>query len=390
VVQNWLPDRAMADRPAALLPDALAPTYDPCQDRFYISPVPDTDPKYCINYEADKWEIFKKDKITSTYSLLDGSKPQFPVEKERKLDASIYAKFALSGSISAATAHLFLIPIDVVKTKIQSRPSEYTGLVQGFKKVIAEEPKSLLDGFGATISGYFVFGTFSFGVTEFMKRYIKELVGPEISAYYPIPILLFSSAVAGAMGGFAVAPFEALRIRSVAVEGYPKSLSGCFQKVVKDGNLPELWEGAPVLVCQELPFITTKFATFNAVTQLVYGLYPSLGDQVSTTLLVSLFSGMFAGVVAALVSQPLDTINIKINSKADKEINTIPKAARALLAEGGPARLYKGALPRAVKSAVNIAVQFFTYDACKTALHVTADELKLFFDVLSGLQLTQQ
>jgi len=80
-------------------------------------------------------------------------------------------------------------------------------------------------------------------------------------------------------------------------------------------------------------------------------------------------------------------MNIKINSKSDDDVNSIPQAFKALMEEGGIPRLYKGILPRAVKSAINIAIQFFMYDFCKRLFHATADELKLFFDVLSGLQL---
>lgn len=75
----------------------------------------------------------------------------------------------------------------------------------------------------------------------------------------------------------------------------------------------------------------------------------------------------------------------------------------------------QGTVPRAFKSAANIAiqvcpnksihapihagvspplplplcvccVQFFLYDFLKRALHVSADDLKLFFDVMSGLE----
>lgn len=41
------------------------------------------------------------------------------MEKERDLDASVFWRFALSGAVCCGTAHAFLVPLDVVKTKMQ-------------------------------------------------------------------------------------------------------------------------------------------------------------------------------------------------------------------------------------------------------------------------------
>lgn len=45
--------------------------------------------------------------------------------------------------------------------------------------------------------------------------------------------------------------------------------------------------------------------------------------------------------------------------------------------EGGAGAFYKGALPRALKSALNIAVQFFLYDSLKRLANVSPDDLKV-------------
>lgn len=43
----------------------------------------------------------------------------------------------------------------------------------------------------------------------------------------------------------------------------------------------------------------------------------------------------------------------------------------------GPGGFYKGAFPRAVKSAINIALQFFLYDSLKRIANVAPDDLKV-------------
>lgn len=36
-----------------LLPNNLVPKYDPCLERFFVSPVEELDPNYCIYFEDE-------------------------------------------------------------------------------------------------------------------------------------------------------------------------------------------------------------------------------------------------------------------------------------------------------------------------------------------------
>lgn len=52
--------------------------------------------------------------------------------------------------------------------------------------------------------------------------------------------------------------------------------------------------------------------------------------------------------------------------------------------DGGASAFYKGSVPRALKSALNIAVQFFLYDALKRIADVAPDDLKVIGCVTSA------
>lgn len=56
--------------------------------------------------------------------------------------------------------------------------------------LVFQGAKAFLLGAGATSVGYLLYGGVSFGLTEFLKRRFVELAGPDLSALYPIPILL--------------------------------------------------------------------------------------------------------------------------------------------------------------------------------------------------------
>jgi Mitochondrial carrier protein len=234
-----------------------------------------------------------------------------------------------------------------------------------------------------------------------------------------------------------VTPFESLRIKTVTSKGFPRTLVGGVQEVVRRGQVRELFDGVPVLLLAEIPYMMAKFAVFDATSKLAFAVYPQATESVTLSLVVSLLSGMVAGVAASFVSQPSDTILVAVSGESSSSSSSsepaaaaagsaaaainaldaaamtagegvlsggsstttastaassssrvdIPAIVREVLREGGLAGFYKGAVPRAIKSAINIALQFFLYDSCKRLAHVGPDDIKVFFDVMSGLEI---
>ena len=85
-----------------------------------------------------------------------------------------YLKGAFAGGLCCAITHGGLVPVDVVKTRIQLQPDVYNeGMVGGFRKIVAEEGVgALATGFGPTAAGYFVQGWFKFGGVEFRGTHV--------------------------------------------------------------------------------------------------------------------------------------------------------------------------------------------------------------------------
>lgn len=75
---------------------------------------------------------------------------RYPVEKEKALDASVFLRFAACGAACGSTAHAFLIPLDVVKTRMQSEPRRYPDVVSAFKTLVEEEVCARARGGGGT------------------------------------------------------------------------------------------------------------------------------------------------------------------------------------------------------------------------------------------------
>ncbi|CAM9974554.1 unnamed protein product, partial [Laminaria digitata] len=191
LLRSWLPPQQLRREVTELLPDNLVPMLDPCLAKFYLSPIDVADPNYCVYFDNAEFQVYPSQKLERYFSFLDGPRARYPVEKERPLDASVFLRFAACGAVCGSTAHAFLVPIDVVKTRMQSEPKKYPDMVSTFSTLVKEEgAKAFLLGAGATTVGYLLYGGISFGLTEFLKRRFVELAGPDLAALYPIPILL--------------------------------------------------------------------------------------------------------------------------------------------------------------------------------------------------------
>lgn len=66
------------------------------------------------------------------------------------------------------------------------------------------------------------------------------------------------------------------------------------------------------------------------------------------------------------------------------ERSSIPETIKSIVDERGPAGLFLGLQSRIVWSGAIISGQFLLYDVCKTALHVSADDLRVFLDVIAS------
>merc|ERR1712159_473054 len=176
-----------------------------------------------------------------------------------------FLKGALAGGICCSITHGGACPIDVVKTRIQLDPVTYNrGLIGGMRQVIATEGGGALwTGVGATAAGYFVQGWFKFGDAE-----------------------LAALSLPGAAGAI----------------------------LAKDGLLNGFYSGFIPILFKQIPYTITKFVVQDAAQEIIYKGLPerdTLGR--GSKLCVSLLSGVIAGVAAAIISHPADTLLSKIN-----------------------------------------------------------------------------
>jgi solute carrier family 25 phosphate transporter 3 len=370
----WGKGSSSSSQLTSLLPAGIGLEYQPALKRYTLAA--DT------NFKKIYPEL-------ATGSSTKPLQPQFgprgrsPIERDMDLSFSTYLRFALSGAICSSSVHLALTPLDVVKTKIQTKPEKYDGIIDTFQKVWKEEgPPSLFNGWAPTVFGYFILGGFIYTLSELSRRFLIKLAGPIAAGTLEVPIILLSSGFTAFWGAFVISPFESVRIRSVSQVNNSSRFMGVVTGMVEDEGIGSLYSAVPLLLLKGIPYTMVKFTVFDLSTEWSYKTFPVAQEDLRLSLLVSLVCGALAGIAAALVSNPADaTISEMKKEKSDMRPM---EAAKKVFDRGGFAGFFKGLQPRMIYYPLVVSWQFLVYDVVRFKLGIGSDDLKLYLDVLGG------
>lgn len=289
-----------------------------------------------------------------------------------KYDAMHYLKGAAAGGICCSITHGALTPVDVVKTRVQLDPTKYTGLVSGFRTIIAEEGAgALTTGLGATCFGYFVQGWFKFGGVEYFKIQAVQSMGEEKAWANKSVIYIGAAACAEFIADIFLCPLEAVRIRQVSDPGFADSLSSGFAKMFKTEGIGGFYQGFAPILAKQIPYTCAKFVVQGTAAD---AMYMSMGKSPAelsgtTNLGISLLSGVIAGVSAAIISHPADTLLSKVNKAGAGGNGPLVQRMSNIAKETGFVNLCTvGLLPRCVMIGTLTAGQFGIYDTVMGAL----------------------
>lgn len=294
-----------------------------------------------------------------------------------KFDSTYYYKSALAGGICCGLTHGAVCPVDVVKTRIQLEPQKYkSGLIGGFRQVIAEEGVAALStGLAATAVGYFIQGWFKFGGVEFFKIKAARALGEKKAWENRTAIYLGAAAGAEFIADIFLCPLEACRIRSVSDPTYGSSLPGVGARLVREeGVLRGFYSGFGPILFKQVPYTMAKFAVQGRCAELMYN---NMGKTPAEcgglmNLGVSLSSGVVAGVVAAIISHPADTLLSKVNKAGAGGDGSIPARMLNITKETGVMKLCTTGLgARCVMIGTLTALQFGIFDTVMSTLGAT-------------------
>jgi len=300
--------------------------------------------------------------------------------QERPLTQGDFGLFALAGAVGCSLTHALVVPIDVVKTRLQTAPGRYAGLREGMTTMYAEEGlSSLFTGAAPTLLGYLWYGITVYPGYELLKRLLEATAGSANAVEFHGPLVVCAGALATTIACVGVCPAETCRIRMVAQPLRYATLGATVRTIAEEDGAATFYAGFRPLLVRQVIFGMVKFFFFDSLAETIYSAAPQLHDDAASRLFVSLLAGLIAGSVSSLVSQPADTILSTMNRGTNKL--GIFDAAKQIYNDRGPGGFYLGAGARCVWSGAVISGQFFFYDLVRSAFHVSADELRLLLDI---------
>lgn len=289
-----------------------------------------------------------------------------------KYDMMYYLKGAASGGICCSLTHAALTPVDVVKTRVQLDPVKYTGLISGMRKIVAEEGAgALTTGLGATAFGYFIQGWFKFGGVEYFKVQAVQAMGEEKAYANKGLIYIASAACAEFIADCFLCPLEAVRIRQVSDPNFADSLASGFAKMYKAEGVGGFYSGFLPILAKQIPYTCAKFVVQGTAADALYNSIGKSPSEVSgsTGLGISLMSGVIAGVAAAIISHPADTLLSKVNKAGAGGDGPLLSRLSNIAKEVGFKNLCTvGLVPRCVMIGTLTAGQFGIYDTVMGAM----------------------
>lgn len=279
-----------------------------------------------------------------------------------------FLKGALAGGICCGVTHGALTPVDVVKTRIQLEPKVFNkGMVSAFRTIVANEGMgALATGFGPTAVGYFVQGWFKFGGVEFFKVQSSKFLGDRDAYKYRVPIYLGAAAAAEFIADIFLCPLEATRIRLVSNPSFAPGLISAMPKIIKtDGFFRGFYSGFGPILFKQIPYTMAKFAVQGTAAEKIYqvtGLKEATASD-SAKLSIALGSGVIAGVAAAIISHPADTLLSLVNKQGAGGNGSITSRLVNLAKEAGLVKLcLTGLGPRCIMIGTLTAGQFALFD----------------------------
>ncbi|KAK6317828.1 hypothetical protein J4Q44_G00111190 [Coregonus suidteri] len=248
-----------------------------------------------------------------------------------------YALCGFGGILSCGITHTAVVPLDLVKCRLQVDPDKYKSIFKGFSITIKEDGmRGLAKGWAPTFIGYSMQGLCKFGFYEVFKITYSDMIGEENTYLWRTSLYLAASASAEFFADIALAPMEACKVRIQTQPGYANNLRQCAPKMFAEEGL---WATVELLYKHVVPKPRAEC---------------SKGEQ----LVVTFTAGYIAGVFCAIVSHPADSVVSVLNKESGS-------TAIGVLKKLGPKGVWKGLVARIIMIGTLTALQWFIYDSVK-------------------------
>ncbi|PKK21119.1 solute carrier family 25 (mitochondrial carrier; phosphate carrier), member 3 [Columba livia] len=273
-----------------------------------------------------------------------------------------YALCGVGGVLSCGLTHTAVVPLDLVKCRMQVDPQKYKSIFNGFSVTINEDGvRGLAKGWAPTFIGYSMQGLCKFGFYEVFKILYGNMLGEENAYLWRTSLYLAASASAEFFADIALAPMEAAKVRIQTQPGYANTLREAVPKMFGEEGIWAFYKGVAPLWMRQIPYTMMKFACFERTVEALYKYVvpkPRSECTKGEQLVVTFVAGYIAGVFCAIVSHPADSVVSVLNKEKGS-------SASQVLMRLGFKGVWKGLFARIIMIGTLTALQWFIYDSVK-------------------------
>ncbi|XP_054487276.2 solute carrier family 25 member 3 [Agelaius phoeniceus] len=273
-----------------------------------------------------------------------------------------YALCGVGGVLSCGLTHTGVVPLDLVKCRMQVDPQKYKSIFNGFSVTIKEDGvRGLAKGWAPTFIGYSMQGLCKFGFYEVFKILYGNMLGEENAYLWRTSLYLAASASAEFFADIALAPMEAAKVRIQTQPGYANTLRQALPKMFAEEGIWAFYKGVAPLWMRQIPYTMMKFACFERTVEALYKYVvpkPRSECTKGEQLVVTFVAGYIAGVFCAIVSHPADSVVSVLNKEKGS-------SASQVLMRLGFKGVWKGLFARIIMIGTLTALQWFIYDSVK-------------------------
>lgn len=272
---------------------------------------------------------------------------------------------AVSGGIAACASHSLSVPLDVIKTRVQTETFDDERTASVAAAIVQREgAMALLSGWEPTFVGYGVQGAIKYGGTDALRR-LAAATGVDGTGILAVACC---AATAELVASAFLTPMEQVRIRSVSREEYRgKSFGEALAIFWDERGFETTAANLPVIYSKMIPYTAVQLASYDALTRT----FSEHGLAAAET---RPLAALLAGILASLASQPGDTLLSNMNKGASASDETgassskTPRDPIAIAIALGPSGLFTGWRQRLLHTGSIVFTQLLAYDFAKDLL----------------------
>lgn len=318
--------------------------------------------------------------------------------KHADLQQNVGMKIVLGGianTIACAITH----PIDTIKVRLQLQslappiattttaastvagsagviPTRYLGFRHGLVTILKEE--GLVNGWYKGVQASLIreasYSSLRFGLYDVVKEIYEDRVFPNASASIggttPLYIKLLAGATSGAVGSALASPMDLVKVRMQSDrtgERYGnRFLFACKDIYQHDGIVKGFYRGVGPTTFRAMALTAAQLPSYDHM-KVVLLQSPSFEEGFT----VHMIASMFAGLMAATASSPLDVIKTKVMNECSKtaaspdqfqSTQLIRRAFFQVLHTDGVRGFFKGWLPNWMRLGPHTIVTLMVYE----------------------------